>query len=204
MKINRIITNIYDSNTFVIEKGDEVLIVDAGAELEKVKSFTINKKVVGILLTHGHYDHSAYCNEYAEEFSCPIFAHEKASDTMKNKDAFYGDNGQKMEDFSRFQFTQQDCFLQIGGFNVQCITAEGHSPCCVCYKIDNILFTGDVLFENGIGRTDLVGSNKKSMLSTLIKLDDINFDKVYSGHGGQSTLLAQKKNIAIFKRFLAR
>ncbi len=204
MKINKIITNLYASNTFVIEKEGQVLIIDAGAELSKVQKAVGECKVVGVLLTHGHYDHSAYCNEYAKAFDCNIFASQKAGGTMTDERAIYSEDGRVIDDLSRVKFLNEDCILQLGDFSVECITAEGHSPCSMCYKIDDFFFAGDVLFENGIGRTDLVGGNKKQMLATLEKLDNITFDKVFSGHGEESTYPTQKKNISIFKRFLAR
>ncbi len=204
MKINKIVTNLYESNTFVIEKNGQVLIIDAGAELSKVQRAVGECKVVGILLTHGHYDHSAFCNEYAKAFSCPIFARDRAEETMTNERAIYSEDGGVIGDLSRVKFISEDCILQLGDFSVECITTEGHSPCSMCYKIDDFFFAGDVLFENGIGRTDLVGGDKKQMLATLEKLDNINFEKLFSGHGEESTYHAQKKNISIFKRFLAR
>ena len=204
MKINRIITKIYDSNTFVVEKADEVVIIDAGGEIKKVKELVGNKRVLGVLLTHGHYDHSAYCKEYAKEFACPIFAHQEATNTMSDSRAFYSENDGVIDDFTKFSLLQNDGILNLGDFTIKYFTTKGHSPCSVCYQIDDALFAGDTLFENGIGRTDLVGSDKKQMLKSLQKLENLAFTQVYSGHGEASDAQTQQKNISIFKRFLAR
>ena len=78
MEIKRIISKILDSNTFVISKGDKAIIIDAGANLEDVKNEINNKKVLGIFLTHAHYDHVFYCLDYAKEFDCKIYANKNS------------------------------------------------------------------------------------------------------------------------------
>ena len=192
-----------DSNVFIVEEKGRCLIVDCAVELSKIKEFVGNNKVDGILLTHGHYDHSAYCNEYAREYSCKIYANLNIKQTLLDIEAIYSEKTDIIDDFSKFMFVG-DCKLKVGIFDVECISAQGHSVCSECYKIENSLFAGDVLFENGIGRTDLIGSDKEEMLKTLTKLENISFDKVFSGHGNGSDFEAQKKNILIFKRFLSR
>ncbi|MBO5344794.1 MAG: MBL fold metallo-hydrolase, partial [Clostridia bacterium] len=70
--------------------------------------------------------------------------------------------------------------------------------------IGDTLFAGDVLFENGIGRVDLIGSSKNDMIDSLGKLEHISYDKVLSGHGEESNKEKQRKNLTIYKRFLTR
>ena len=78
MEITQIISKFLDSNVFVVKKNGHALIVDCGAETEKVKSVVGDLKVDAILLTHGHYDHSVYCNEYAMRFGAKIYANVEA------------------------------------------------------------------------------------------------------------------------------
>lgn len=193
-----------DSNVFLVKKNGHYLIVDCGAEMSKIKEIIGNNKVDGILLTHGHYDHSLYCDDYADFYKTKIFAGEKVNETLSDSMANYSEGEMVKNDFKNFVFIKEDCKIKIGDFVVDCISAGGHSPCCECYLIEGYLFAGDVLFENGMGRTDLVGSNKKAMIETLNKLEKLSFEKVYSGHGNDSDNNAQQKNIQIFKRFLSR
>lgn len=204
MKITKIVSEFLDSNVFVVEKDNHCIIVDCGANLDKVKQVVGTNVVDGILLTHGHFDHSVYCNEYANFFDTKVYANEKVKATLLDSEANYSEGKLIIDDFSKFVFIKEDCRLKIGDFEVECISAEGHSPCCECYKIDNNLFAGDVLFENGIGRTDLIGSNKQDMIKTISKLDEISYEKVFSGHGGDSDKNMQQKSLAVYKRFLAR
>lgn len=204
MKITQIKSNILDSNVFVVEKNRHCLIVDCAVKLEKVTEIVGGCIVDGILLTHGHFDHCAYCNEYARKFGTKIYANAKVISTMADEDANYSEQRVGINDFSNLVLLDGDSKLSLGEFDVYCFSTAGHCPCCECYLIDDNLFAGDVLFENGIGRTDLIGSDKNEMIKTLEKLEGLSFNMVYSGHGEESDRATQLKNIAIFKRFLTR
>lgn len=204
MSITRLISYCIDSNVFIIKNGEHCLIVDCAVGLDKVKEAIGSAKVDGILLTHGHYDHSIFCDDYAKAFNAKIYANENIKQTLSNSEANYSEGQFEMQDFSNFVFIKDDCKLKISEFDVECFSSPGHSKCSECYLIDDNLFAGDVLFENGIGRTDLIGSDKQEMFNTLCKLEKIGFKNVFSGHGGQSDDIIQSKNIAIFKRFLSR
>lgn len=204
MKVVQIKSQFLDSNTFVVENDNEVLIVDCGVDVEKIKNEVGEKQVAGILLTHGHYDHSIFCKEYAKTFNTKIYAQKNVVKTLANGRANYSEGQFELSDFSNFCFLDDDCSINLGSFEIQCLIAKGHSICSMCYKIGDLLFAGDVLFENGIGRTDLIGSNKEQMIESLTKLDQIEFADCFSGHGNTSDYKTQQKNIKVFKRFLSR
>lgn len=193
-----------DAKVYVAKENGDCLIIDSGAKLEDVKEAVGEDRVVGILLTHGHFDHSCHCNEYAREFNVKIYANEHIKTTMTDSVAIYSEDYSTIDDFSRFEFIKGDPKLKISNFDISCYYCPGHSICCECYVIDNIMFSGDVLFENGIGRTDLKNSDKKQMFESLSKLENVKFEKVYSGHDGSSDYAFQMKNIKVFKRFLSR
>lgn len=204
MKITQIISNFLDSNVFVVKKNGHALIVDCGAEIEKVTGVVGGLKVDAILLTHGHYDHSLYCNEYALQFGAKIYANVEVLKTISDGRANYSEGKLIINDYSNIISIESDEKMKLGEFAVETFSAPGHSPCCQCYLIDGNLFAGDVLFENGVGRTDLLGSDKQKMIETLSKIEKVDFDKVFSGHGDESDRTEQLKNISIFKRFLTR
>ena len=203
MEIKKIVSEFMESNVFVLKKDGFAIIIDAGAKLQEVQKAVGSAKVLAVLLTHAHFDHCFYANEYAKIFNCPIFMHEEgqqiASDPQKN----YGENF-AISDFSNFHLFSGDCRLTLPPFDVEVITTAGHSPCSTCYKIQNHLFAGDTLFSNGIGRTDLIASDKNAMIASLDKLSKIDFDVVYSGHGDESDYARQQRNVTLFKRFLSR
>ena len=94
--------------------------------------------------------------------------------------------------------------IKIGDFEVEYFATPGHSPCCECYKIGDMVFAGDTLFNSGIGRLDLKGASKEDMIKSLEKLSKVEFSTLYSGHGEASDYDRQKRNIAVFTRFLKR
>lgn len=204
MKITQLVSNFLNSNTFIVEKDDEVLIIDCGCEVETVKQIVGDKKVLGLLLTHGHFDHAINCNDYAKCFDCKIYASDKIEQTLTNTEAFYSGSGLKIDDLSAFKFIKQDGILKLGGFEIGCYSFPGHCPCCEGYVIEDNLFAGDFLFAKSFGRVDLVNSSKTDMLQSFEKMKKIEFDKVYSGHGEGSTKDEQLRNLKLYKRFLTR
>lgn len=204
MNVQKLIAPYLEANTFILEKNGHVLIVDCGVPTEEIKQTVSDRVVDGVLLSHGHFDHSRFCQEYANAFHCKIFASSFVQQTMSDIEALYSEHGEKFANFSCFKFLDGDQTLQIGEFQVESYYCPGHSICSTCYKIENLLFAGDVLFDRSIGRTDLKYSDKNMMYQTLCKLDSISFERVYSGHGEESTYSEQKKNIAVYKRFLTR
>lgn len=204
MKIFKLVSDYLDANVFVIEKGNCCLIIDSGARVEDVKSVVGSKKVLAIFLTHGHYDHSRFCLEYAKEFDCPVFANKNIIKTMTDKEAIYSPKGEIIEDFSYFHFIEGDKVITFDDFIVDCYYCPGHSVCSECYLIEKDLFAGDVLFDKGFGRVDLKFSNRDDMVKSLTKLESLNFSKVYSGHGDESDYKSQQRNLTIFKKFLSR
>ncbi len=203
MEILKLLTDKYDSNTFILTEGDFCLIIDSGAKPEIVKNLVGEKKIVGVLLTHGHFDHAYYSKQYYELFGCPVFCHENAKLTMSSPERSYGDDF-SLTDLAGFEFLKGDGTLNLVPFEINYYSTPGHSKCSMCFLIGGDLFAGDPLFENGIGRTDLIGSSKEEMIASLEKLNNLEFKQAYSGHGENSDFARQKRNITIFKRFLMR
>lgn len=202
MKIKSLV-GLYDSNVYILEK-QTCLIIDAGVRVEEVKKIVGNKKVVGVLLTHGHFDHCFYANDYAREFDCPIYAHKNAQMTMSQPNAICSTNGQTVNDFSRFHFFESEGKMTLQDFEISIYHLAGHSHCQCGYLIEENFFVGDFLFEKSFGRIDLVSSNKKDMISSLIKSENIPYQTLYSGHGNKSSKQEQISHLPIFLKFLTR
>ncbi|MBP3431347.1 MAG: MBL fold metallo-hydrolase [Clostridia bacterium] len=200
----RIVSEFIESNVFVVSKGNECVIVDAAANLSEVKKVVGEKKVFGVLLTHGHYDHSLYANEYAKEFGTKIFASEAIVEYLQNPDYNYSEGQFKLNDFSNFQFLNGEGTLNLGGMKVDFCQLGGHSKSDICFLFDGEIFVGDVLIGRDIGRLDLHGGSKKEMKNSLEKFLKMDYQIMHSGHGEDNSKEVQDKVVKLWLRFLSR
>jgi glyoxylase-like metal-dependent hydrolase (beta-lactamase superfamily II) len=202
MKI-KTIKGIYESNTFILEDGGIFIIVEAGAPIEAIRqALTNNHNPSAIFLTHEHFDHVARIAAYTTAFpKCPIYLHPDTLTELQTGEinrflgGFAGITVPTPISFENFHTLNDNQIINIGSFEIKAIFAQGHSDGSVVYLINKNLFTGDVLFDGNIGRTDLVPNGEEQMQTTLRNLQTIKFEKAYHGHGNPSTFAAQHKNI---------
>lgn len=135
--------------------------------------------VTHVLLTHSHFDHARGAKELSKKTGAKIYVHEAEAggDEVSFKD------GQK---------------IKLGELEFSCLHTPGHTQGSTCFIAGNAIFTGDTLFVDGIGRTDLDGGNEDEMFGSLKKLADLPEQMiVYPGHnyGGApaSTIGEQKR-----------
>lgn len=203
MTVQKIKSAYLDANTFVVTHNKNCIIIDSGAPLQAVEKAVQGNKVLGILLTHAHFDHSIYCLDYAKKFNCSIYMHTNGKLTIASPERNYGAPF-FINNFASFTCLEGNGILQMEDFVIHYYATPGHSPCSMCYKIENELFAGDTLFANGIGRTDLIGSDKRKMQQSLQSLSTIEFNNAYSGHGEDSDFTRQTRNIRLYQKFLSR
>jgi glyoxylase-like metal-dependent hydrolase (beta-lactamase superfamily II) len=168
MKIQTIVGH-FDSNTFIAEcEEGVVLLVDAGAKPDDVQKALNGRKPDAILLTHEHFDHVYHLGAYKKHFNCPVHT---PTDEQQ---------------------------ISIRGVKIKPYLCPGHSPQSVVYLIKDCLFTGDVLFSDTIGRTDLMKNGDALMQQSLRKLLNVKFTTAYHGHYESSDYEQQQKNINNF------
>lgn len=164
MKIDRVIIGPLEENCYIVTKNNKTIIIDPGDEAEKIIDACQNKNVVGVLITHHHFDHIGALKEIENYF--------------KIKESKI-----------------------IEGFNYQVIEVPGHSRDSVVYyfKDDKVMFVGDFIFLNSIGRTDLPSGSSKEMIKSLELIKNYPDDIVlYPGHGDITTLGYEKSNFKYY------
>ena len=175
---------ILDQKTYVLIKGDEAVIIDAGSELEDIEKAVQGRKVLAVLITHCHFDHIWCIEDYIKKWDMPVYisngaeekfldADKNCSNILRNRTTF----NVKQESIRYFEDK-----LKIGGFNIDVIKTPGHSADSVSFLIEKCLFSGDLVLGGSIGRTDLYDSSFDDMLDSLDKLKKLDFDMVYPGH----------------------
>lgn len=190
MRIHCYAIGVYQANCYVIENDKELLVIDPGAKPKKLYEIidAMNKPIVGILLTHGHFDHIGGVDEMMKRYSCSLymssFDYEMACDPQKN----YSIENREVALKAKPIFINEGK-LMIETFEIKVIEAPGHSEGSLLYGFENNLFTGDVLFKGSIGRTDLYRSNNGAMKNSLQMITALDPHYIiYPGHGETSTL----------------
>ncbi len=173
----------------VIDPGD-----DEGEILTVIKNNNYN--VTHILLTHGHVDHIAAVAEIKKATGAEI--------NMRRDDLVLVENSgiqadmfglRPAGDFTIDKYIQDEAQIKVGNLIITAISTPGHSPGGVCYLTENCLFSGDTLFADSIGRTDLPGGSYELLLSSirnkLLTLPPETI--VYPGHGPATTIAREIK-----------
>jgi hydroxyacylglutathione hydrolase len=205
--VERIIVGDLNTNCYIYSRWKkECIIIDPGGDPDKIIAHMLGKNLTprGIVLTHGHLDHAAALGKIISHFmenglDLPIAAHKE--DAM-----FFGIEAKKVhqsgflqmgaEGTSLFEMMYHpipdiDIFLEEGETVFDCglevIHTPGHTPGSVCLynEESEILFSGDTLFFEGVGRTDLYGGDSASLVESingkLMPLPDRT--RVFPGHG---------------------
>lgn len=196
LKIGRIVMGICQTNCyFLYEEGKkEVIFVDPAdkGEILYQKLSEAGFTIAGILLTHGHFDHIWGANKLRELSDAKIYAYEEekqvCEDAIKNVSAQCERPCMVKAD----EYLRDGEKITIAGMTCQLLATPGHTvgSCCYYFEKDKILISGDTLFKESVGRTDLAtGSYATLIRSIQDKLMPLENDvKVYPGHGDETTI----------------
>lgn len=189
------------TNCYIVYKNNDALIIDPGAESEKIIHFLNEKKLkpLAILLTHAHYDHIGAVDDLRNEYHIEVYLHEQEASWLEEPDY----NGSGRYPGMEIQTERPDQKLtegklSIAPFECEILHTPGHSPGSVSYIFhqEEKIFSGDVLFKQGVGRTDLYGGDAaeiiKSIRQKLYRLPDTY--KIYPGHGISTSIGEQKRS----------
>lgn len=202
----RLVGDIYDSNVFVENIDKNIFIIDAGANFDKINDVTEN--VRAIFLTHGHFDHAYFVEDYAKKLDVKIYASKKIREYLeepkKNYSTDFNCDLLKISDFSDFVFLQGDREVKMGNVVIKYFQMGGHSKSDMCFLINDDLFVGDLIIGRGIGRMDLYGGSKQEMIKSLKKLATLNYKTMHCGHGEDLSKEMADKVISTYLKFLTR
>lgn len=176
------------------------LIVDPGWSGKKIYELvqSDNLTISGILLTHAHFDHIGGVVELEKNSPVPIYIHRNEKEILAGAQEFAGAFGFRIETFPfPKEPVEEGQTIQIGNVPIEVIYTPGHSPGHVSYYAlsENILFDGDVLFNDGIGRTDLPGGDYDQLVQSIQEKLFVLPDEtiVYPGHGPATKIVNEKR-----------
>ena len=193
--VGPVCTNCY---LLVNHKTGELLVVDPGdrAQLIEKQIEKTGAKPVAILLTHGHFDHAGAAEELADKYQISIYAHEAERETLEdpglNLCGMIGEHKVYHADI----FVKDEEVLNLAGFSIRVFFTPGHTIGGCCYYIadEKILFSGDTLFQESVGRTDFPRGSASDLIRAIREKlmplpDDVT---VYTGHD-ESTLIGYER-----------
>lgn len=182
-------------NTYIVfdSKRTDAIVIDPGAEPDAIRLALKGKNLRGILLTHGHADHIGAVSVLRGD-QAPVYIHQLDADMLTNPNLSLANMIGMPKNQGEADFDLKEGTLELCGLSIRVLHTPGHTPGSVCYLIDNTLFSGDTLFEGGVGRTDLPGGNEaklKASVSYLVQLDPKT--NVHPGHGFPTTIGAERR-----------
>ena len=207
MEIKPFPNGIFGATTYLIwdEESLDGAMVDCTSSVDEIEKIIKKEKInlKYILITHGHFDHVYCLNQIKEKFKDALILMNKEDVSLLN----HLPDQCLMAEVDEVKIPCIDGFLdensknlKLGNNEIRIIHTPGHTEGGVCYLINDILFSGDTIFKNSIGRCDLYGGDfnkiEKSIKEKIFKLND-NIT-VYPGHGDKTTIGYEKKYNSYF------
>ncbi len=195
MIIERIPAGVYAVNCYVLicEKTKKAAIIDPGGDADDILIYMEKNSLVPtmILLTHGHGDHIGAIQEIKGRTNIPICIHkddaEMLKDSRKNLTSLMGMPAVNVE---ADRLLSDGDVVEIGDLKLNIIHTPGHTRGSICIRVNEVIFSGDTLFAQSIGRTDLEGGSFELIIDSIKrKLMVFNDEiKVLPGHGAATTI----------------
>ncbi|MDX1797270.1 MAG: MBL fold metallo-hydrolase [Candidatus Lokiarchaeia archaeon] len=208
MILKRLVIGPLGTNSYIFgsSKTKKVVIIDVGGEPDIIfKTIEeLNLEPIGLLLTHGHYDHTLKLGKILRHFNIPLMYSKKEfeSGIYKQKEAN--------------RWLSEGDIIKIGDFTLSVLETPGHSPGALSYyskdpkefegkKIDGVVFTGDLIFRRSIGRSDLGGGDPELLFSSIRNKIMYNPDIsdnfiIFPGHMG-ITSVKEERELNMFKNY---
>lgn len=194
MEITKVVVGDLQVNCYIVSNGTDAVVIDPGDEYENIINGAQGKKIKAVLLTHGHFDHTGAVNKFQKD-GAEVYV-------SKNEEHMLSDGYSCLAEPFGFPFNKIQAdhifddgdILEIANMTFKVILTPGHTTGSVCFLADDILFSGDTLFQGSVGRWDFPGGDFEVLTSSIKeKLYALPENTVvYAGHGGETTIGEEK------------
>lgn len=188
--LRKLVVGPFQANCYIVGHPEtkEGLVIDPGGDVHRLVTELgrAQLRLIYILITHGHVDHTAGAAELARITRAPVLIHPLDAQGLDFRPHGSLDEGQE---------------IRLGSYSISVIHTPGHSPGGVCFHAPGAVFTGDTLFAGSVGRTDLPGGNHDLLVEGVSRKifplgDDL---RVYPGHGPASTIGRERLTNPFFR-----
>lgn len=203
--IRRIVCGAYQENAYLVcpEGRGDAFLIDPGDDLPALRRAVAEsgRTLAAILLTHGHFDHMLAAQPLSEETGAPIYI--RAEDAVMLEDSeksAYSAEVSRLAPPDDPETRAYPLMLEICGAKLQILHTPGHSQgsACLYDPEGGVLFSGDTLFCEGFGRTDLYGGSAMALRRSLRQLFALPDETiVLSGHGPATTIGAERRRYGL-------
>jgi hydroxyacylglutathione hydrolase len=201
MKIIRLEVGNLGANCYILycEKTMEGAVIDPGGNAQDIINIIKREKIkiVSIINTHGHADHIGANDEIKEYTGAPVLIHREDAAMLTSSQgnlSMYIGNNLICQAADRFLADKE--IIQVGKIEIQVLHTPGHTPGGICLKANDVVFSGDTLFEQSVGRSDFPGGSHSQLVNSikekLLVLPDAT--KILPGHGVGTTIGDERYN----------
>ncbi len=183
-KFEQFLAPNFGVNTYMIIHQNDCVLVDPGMIGPELKEELAKYNLNYIILTHGHYDHIMGIRD----LHVPVYVSKDDLKIVTKPEYSYSSMIGNMETYDHIEFNDIDDLKQFAGLRYKIIHTPGHTKGSVCIQLGQHLLSGDTLFIDSIGRTDLFSGNMSEIQKSLKLLLEIvgNETIIYPGHGGKA------------------
>jgi hydroxyacylglutathione hydrolase len=201
MKLRILPIGPFEANCiFVSDENGQTLVTDPGDNAKKLDELLGRERltVAAYLITHGHADHVSALYDLWKRRPAPVLIHPGDAEwTFTPVNELLPHYPATNRPDGPFPAVTDGAVFSFGQLTFQVIATPGHSPGCVCYYFekDGLLLSGDTLFQDSVGRTDLPGGSSRTLAESLLKLARLPSSvKVVPGHGDATTIGAELRS----------
>ena len=193
MEIYNLYPSSFGANCYIVVCDSHAAVIDPSASAEGIMEFIQQRNATldCIILTHGHFDHMLSIDTLRSRSGAPLCIHENDAELLLDgeKNAFKTFFGRDRTFSPAEKTLKHGDKISIGDEILTVINTPGHTDGCICLLGDGVLFTGDTLFAESIGRCDLYSGDSRKMRDSLRFLRTLDKNlKIYPGHGEEAML----------------
>jgi hydroxyacylglutathione hydrolase len=194
LRVDKLSLGPIGTNCYVVQAdaaAKEAIVVDPSGDATELRLTlaSLGASCTAILVTHGHWDHLVGVADLAEGTGAPVHMAEGERALLESPERFTP-AGVALRPYTPDVLLEGGEMLELAGVSFEVLPVPGHSPAHLAYHADGHLFSGDVLFQDSVGRTDLPGADWETLLGSIRTLVDTLPPEtvVYPGHGPATTL----------------